>query len=132
MSNIYADLLQQMENGTLHTCDFGHAHHLGVGYQALEVHPFFDALAIFARGIQTAAGAAGAPEKFNATITLAFMSLIAQRRATDDYADAEDFVARNPDLRSPGVLTRWYTPDLLSSDLARSVGLMPDRVAVSA
>ena len=88
----YAGLFQQMEAGTLHTCDFSHQAHIGVAYQALEAYPFFDALAVFAKGIQAAAAASGAADKFHATITLAFMSLIAERRATGTYRDAFDFV----------------------------------------
>ena len=125
----YADLFRHMEAGTLHTCDFSHEAHIGVAYQALETYPFFDALAAFARGIEAAATASGAADKFHATVTLAFMSLIAERRAQGSYRDATDFVAKNPDLRAKGVLARWYSPTLLGRDLARRIALMPDRVA---
>ncbi|MEM7060013.1 MAG: hypothetical protein AAF557_20720 [Pseudomonadota bacterium] len=128
MSINYADLFRHMEAGTLHTCDFSHEAHIGVAYQALETYPFFDALAAFAKGIETAAAASGAADKFNATVTLAFMIVIAERRAKGQYKDAADFVARNPDLSAKGLLARWYTPNLLGCDLARSVALMPDRV----
>ena len=131
VSTDYSDLFRQMQAGTLHTCDFGHQAHIGVAFQALDSLPFFEALAAFARGIQAAATASGAPDKFNATVTLAFMSLIAERRASGIYRDAADFVARNPDLLSKDLLRRWYSPDLLGSDLARRVALLPDRVAAS-
>lgn len=129
MSARYAALLEQMRTNTLHACDFGHADHIGVAYQALEEEDFFDALALFARGIRGAAARAGAAEKFNATVTLAFMSLIAERRAAGSYAGAADFIARNPDLSAPGLLERWYSPALLGSGMARRIALMPDRVA---
>ena len=128
MNTDYADLFRHMEAGTLHTCDFSHEAHIGVAYQALEAYPFFDALAVFAKGIHAAAAASGAEDKFHATVTLAFMSLIAERRANGTYRDAADFVDRNQDLRSKDVLDRWYSADLLGRDLARSVALMPDRV----
>ena len=129
MSVDYADLFRHMEAGTLHTCDFSHQAHIGVAYEALEAYPFFDALAVFAKGIQAAATASGAADKFHATVTMGFMSLIAERRATGTYRDAADFVARNPDLRVKETLAKWYSADLLGRDLARSVALMPDRVA---
>lgn len=129
MTPDYADLFRHMEAGTLHTCDFSHEAHIGVAYQTLEAYPFFDALAVFAKGIQAAAAASGAADKFHATVTLAFMSLIAERRATGTYRDAADFVDQNPDLRAKETLARWYSADLLGQDLARSVALMPDRVA---
>lgn len=129
MSERYATLLEQMRADTLHACDFGHADHIGVAYQALEEEDFFDALALFARGIRGAAGRAGAADKFNATVTMAFMSLIAERRASGSYADAADFIARNPDLGAPGLLGRWFSQGRMSSRLARDVALMPDRLA---
>ena len=129
MTARYRDLLRQMRDDTLHACDFGHADHVGVAFQALEEEEFFDALALFARGIRGAAGRAGVPEKFNATITLAYMSLIAERRAAGAYSDAADFVARNPDLAAKGLLGRWYSADVLGSEIARKVAVMPDRVA---
>ena len=132
MSAHFAEMLGQMRADTLHTCNFGHGEHIGVAFQALEEEPFFEALALFARGIQGAAARAGAADKFHATVTFAFMSLIAERRATGDYAGAADFVARNPDLRAKDVLDAWYSPDRLSTDLARKIALMPDSVTVGA
>ena len=132
MTERYADLLGQMRDDTLHACDFGHADHIGVAYQALEEEPFFEALALFARGIQGAASRAGAGDKFNATVTLVYMSLIAERRASGQYRDADDFIARNTDLGAKGLLNEWYSADRLDSSMARQVALMPDRAAVSA
>ena len=128
-STKYEMLLDAMRRDDLHACDFGHADHVGVAYQALEEMEFFDALALFARGIRGAAERAGATGKFSATVTLAYMSLIAERRATGTYSDADDFVARNPDLGAPGLLGRWYSPEVLDSALAREVVVMPDRVS---
>ncbi len=127
MTDKYANLLAQMRTDTLHTCDFSHADHIGVAFQALEEEPFFEALALFARGIQGAATRAGAGDKFNATVTMAFMSVIAERRAADTYADAADFIARNGDLREKGLLARWYSPTRMAGELAREVALVPDR-----
>ena len=128
MSEKYVRLLDEMRTDTLHACDFGHADHIGVAYQALEECAFFDALALFARGIQGAAARSGAKDKFNATVTFAFMSLIAERRASDTYADAGDFIARNPDLSTRGLLCKWYSPEVLASATARAVAVMPDRI----
>jgi hypothetical protein len=128
----YEILLDAMRRDDLHACNFGHADHVGVAYQALEEMEFFEALALFARGIRGAAERSGAIGKFSATVTLAYMSLIAERRATGAYAGAEDFIARNPDLGTPGLLERWYSPEVLDSALARDVVVMPDRVAPAA
>lgn len=127
MTERYRTLVQQMRDDTLHACDFSHADHIGAAFQALEEEPFFEALALFARGIEGAAARAGAGDKFNATITLVFMSVIAERQAGGRYADAADFIARNTDLSERDLLARWYTPARLSGTLARHVALLPDR-----
>lgn len=123
----HADLLRQMRDGTLDACDFGHREHVGVAFLALEDHDFFDATALFARGIRRAADAAGASEKFNATVTFFFMSLIAERRAGSDYEDSEAFLAANDDLLSEDLLGRWYSGDRLADPLAKRIALLPDR-----
>ena len=127
MTDRYAMMLQQMRDDALDACDFSHADHIGAAYQALEEEPFFEALALFARGIQGAAARAGAADKFNATISLAFMSLIAERRAEGWYHGAADFLARNADLSKRDLLDQWYSPGRLSGALARQVALLPDR-----
>ena len=127
MTDRYKVLLDQMRADTLHTCDFSHADHIGVAYQALEEEPFFEALALFARGIQGAAARAGAADKFNATVTLAFMSLLAERRACGTYAGAQEFVQANGDLRRKGLLHDWYSPTRLASATARKIAILPDR-----
>ncbi|MGI9395570.1 MAG: hypothetical protein ACR2OY_13050 [Boseongicola sp.] len=79
----------------------------------------------FASGLISLTERAGVPEKFNATITMASMSLIAERAATGEYTDAEAFLSANYDLLSKAFFTRQYDPDRLSSALARSVPLLP-------
>jgi hypothetical protein len=39
------------------------------------------------------------------------------------------FVEENQDLLSGNILAKWYTPERLRSDLARTVFLMPDAAA---
>jgi hypothetical protein len=43
--------------------------------------------------------------------------------------DWEEFARANPDLLTwrPSVLDRYYTPETLGSELARSVFLLPER-----
>lgn len=119
--------LEALTSGNLDPDSFRHRDHIGVAYEALSRHDFFEAAARVASSIRRLAEKAGAPEKFNATITLAFMSLIAERMATTVYCDAEDFIVRNPDLACGGVLKPWYSDQRLKSDLARSILLLPDR-----
>lgn len=125
----YHDKLKRLIAGTLDAGGFTHLDHVGVAYEALARHDFFHAAAHIASGLRKMAERAGAPEKFNATITWAFMSLIAERMAAKEYWGAEDFIARNHDLGRRTALTPWYSPTRLKSASARSVALLPDRFA---
>ncbi len=120
-----ADITRAFEAHSIDNSTFGHADHVRVAYDLLRKYDFIDAAATYAKGIRTLAAKAGAPMKFNLTITYAFMSLIAERMAGTQAAGFEDFVLANPDLMSKSVLKQWYSDDRLDSDLARGVFLLP-------
>ena len=126
----YTVLLDQLVDGTLDAGTFRHVDHIGVAYQALAHHEFFDALHIVATGIDRAATRAGATDKFNATITSAFMSLIAERMGQGTHRNAQDFIDRNADLATGAPLKSLYSRARLASDQARRVALMPDLAGV--
>ncbi len=105
---------------------FRHAEHVRVAYDLLRRHDFIDASAIYAKGIRSIAAKAGAPEKFNLTITYAFMSLIAERLSADPDVSFDGFVSSNPDLMSKDVLLKWYDSNRLHTARARAVFLLPD------
>ena len=126
----YREKLRRLTDGSLAPADFSHADHIGVAYEALSANDFFAAAEMIASAIRALTERAGVPGKFNATITLAFLSLIAERMATTDHTDAASFIERNADLASGAALAPWYSKRRLSSDLARSVALLPDRPAV--
>ena len=123
----YNDLLDQLCTNSLDASTFRHEDHIGVAYEALTRYGFFEALYLVATGIERAAMRAGAMDKFHATITLAFMSLIAERIGMAAYSDARDFIGRNGDLRQGAPLRALYSPERLASDRARQVALLPDR-----
>lgn len=105
---------------------FRHADHVRVAFDLLAKYDFIDASAIYAKGIRTLAAKAGAPKKFNLTITYAFMSLIAERLANCPPPNFNAFVRSNPDLMSKDVLMRWYDSERLNTDAARTIFLLPD------
>ena len=123
----FAKLLEQMKNDTLDAGAFRHVDHIGVAYEALDRHSFFDALHMVATGIDRAARRAGALDKFNATITATFMSLIAERMGAEDYHNAQDFINRNTDLARGTPLRVLYSSARLNSDQARLIALLPDQ-----
>lgn len=122
----YSQLARSFEVHDIDAGAFRHADHVGVAYEMLRRHDFIDATFRYARSINAIATNAGAPEKFNATITVAFLSLIAERMGTTQHDGYADFMAKNPDLLSRDVLEPWYSPARLRSELARKVFLMPD------
>ncbi|PCJ07412.1 MAG: hypothetical protein COB16_10945 [Rhodobacteraceae bacterium] len=121
----YAQQLDQLIDGSLDNTSFGHINHIGVAFEALKREGFFDALATVANGITAAANRAGTPDKFNATITMAYMSDIAERMEAGAYRDADSFIAANPDLLSGSVLARYSKGRALSAQ-ARRIALLPD------
>ena len=124
-------LAQAFEAGDIRPGGFNHAAHVIVAYQLLTRYEFLEAVSRYTRGIRELASRAGAPEKFNITITLAFLSLIAERMADAPSSDAEAFVRDNSDLMTIDVLRGRYSNTRLNKSLARSVFLMPDVTASS-
>ncbi|MEM7225782.1 MAG: hypothetical protein AAF495_22580 [Pseudomonadota bacterium] len=104
---------------------FSHRDHIAVATELLAAHDFLEAAQRYSAGIRAIAAEAGQPEKFNTTITLAFLSLIAEHMASGPYEDAEDFIDRNPELLARGLLEAWYPAERLASPLARELFLMP-------
>ncbi len=121
----YEALLSALKDGTLNPTGFSHRDHVGVAVAALRRHPFFEAMLIVANGLQAVTQRAGVPEKFNATITMASISLIAERLEASDGALIDAFIDRHPDLLSTALMRDAYPGGRLTSDLARRVGLLP-------
>lgn len=104
---------------------FHHAEHVRVAFDLLERSDFIDAAASYAKGLRALTAKAGAPQKFNLTITYAFISLIAERRAAKPTGSFETFAQDNADLMSKTVLEKWYSHERLHSDTARKILLLP-------
>lgn len=111
---------------TLDAGTFGHADHVRVAWDLLHHHDFLAAADLYLRGIAAIADRAGAPQKVNLTITLAFLSLIAERMAGRPGQDFAAFAADHPDLMRKDLLAGCYSPERLHSDTARRLFLLPD------
>ncbi|MEM8766946.1 MAG: hypothetical protein AAGE43_05860 [Pseudomonadota bacterium] len=120
-----ADRFEQLQ---ISAPDFHHEDHVKVAFDMLDRYDFVDACSRYASTIRAMAQKVGVPEKFNATITFAFMSVIAERKAGMPGADLTSFLAANPDLLDKDVLTAWYSEGRLTSPTARRQFLLPDRV----
>lgn len=122
------EIIERFESGTL-PGEFHHADHVRLAYAYLSEYPVLQALEKFAEALKRYAAARGKSQLYHETITHAYFFLIRERMAREPAANWEEFAAQNPDLLvwKDGVLTRYYQPDTLQSDLARSVFVFPDR-----
>lgn len=120
-------LLDAFENLEIPAPEFRHADHVRVAFAMLDKYDFADACSRYVNTIKRMAEAVGVPEKYNATITFAFMSVIAERKAFSDAEHAEAFMMANPDLLGKDVLSGWYSKDRMTSAIARSQFLLPDK-----
>jgi hypothetical protein len=124
-------LLVGFEEGSLPEGAFGHREHLRAAWIFVRKYGLPDALTRFAEALKRFAAAKGAPQLYHQTITWAYLLLIEERLARHPAEKWDDFAAANSDLLDwkPSLLDRYYTPELLWSDLARRTFVMPDRVA---
>lgn len=124
-----SELLRRFEAHDVEAATFDHEQHVRVAFEMLARYGFLEASTRYIAAIQAIATEAGVPEKFNMTITLAFLALIAERASRSVDCDFDEFIAWNPDLLSRTVLDRWYSAERLQSDLARRQFLLPGKVA---
>ena len=127
------ELVTAFESGRLAAGSFSHAEHVRVAWWYLGRHPLPVALARFASALRCFAAAHGAAGKYHETVTVAWMLIVADRIRRDGPSSWEAFATANPDLlvRSPSVLSRYYTDETLASERARQQFVLPDRRAPS-
>ncbi|HEV2650485.1 MAG TPA: hypothetical protein VGU69_04440 [Rhizomicrobium sp.] len=104
--------------------EFHHADHVWMAFEILKRHDFLDAAKAYAAGLKQIAARGGQPSAFHMTITVAFLSLVAERMA--QHADYPSFAAANPDLFDKRILARWYPSSRLQSEIARATFILPE------
>lgn len=126
-------LLNEFETGSLAKEAFGHREHVRVAWLYVREYGLPDAFGRFRDALKRFATAKGAPQLYHETITWAYLLLIQERMARNAVETWEGFASANADLLrwKPSLLDRYYTHDLLWSDLARATFVMPDRIAVT-
>jgi hypothetical protein len=118
--------LRAFLHGGIEGPNFRHADHLRVGFEILRRHDFAEASVVLRRGLRDIASRAGNASAYHETITIAFLSLIAERAASNDYSDFNAFARANEDLMDKAILTRWYGRARLNSDIARKTFVLPE------
>lgn len=119
--------VEDFERGRVDPAAFTHREHVRMGYELLCRHDFPEALQRYSRGLRILVERAKAQDKFNLTITVAFLSLIAERMKADDTGDFATFASDHPELFDRGLLLRFYTAARLNGPQAKGTFLLPDR-----
>src|SRR5438105_4586220 len=117
--------LATLVRGQIDPKNFPHSEHLRFAYEMLSRHSFAETVSLFSAGLQKLAAKNGRPELYHDTITIAFLSLVAERRAQSQARDWTTFVAENSDLLEKSCLEHWYERKRLRSNLARQNFLLP-------
>lgn len=120
--------LRDLETGALDPAKFPHSEHLRLGYEMLARYPFAEAVLRFSCGLKLVAARAGRPEVYHETITVAFLALINERRATGEQTWSQ-FRTKNRDLFDKRCLEKWYSREQLASALARRTFCLPSMSA---
>ncbi len=124
--------LKLFETRTLAAEQFDHRGHLRIAWLHLRRFDEQEARRRVCRGIQALAQRFGAPEKYNQTMTEAFVQIVAARLQGPARDSFTAFLEANPELLSDAaaVLARYYSDSRLLSEQARQQWLEPDREAI--
>jgi hypothetical protein len=120
------EFLTALEDGSLPPHAFGHRAHLRAGYLYLSRCDFPGACVAMKRAITGFAERLGKSSLYHETLTVAYMSLLAERRA-DEPADLDfdRFIARYPELEDAAYFHRYYPPGTLNNAESRLTFVLP-------
>ena len=105
---------------------FGHRQHVHLTWLAIRRYGTAGAVGLVSDGIQRTARYAGVPQKYNATVSQAWVELVGHHAAQSDAASFDAFVGQHPALLNKKLLTRFYRPATLASTSARTGWVEPD------
>ena len=118
--------IESFRRGDFDPSGFTHREHVRMAFEMLRQHNFVHAALHYSEALQAMTQKLGRPEVFHQTITIAFLSLIAERLESGSYAEFESFAAVNQDLLHGSALSRWYGPEQLARSSARRTFILPD------
>lgn len=108
--------------------DFPHREHVRMGFEMLRRHDFLTSVQHYSQALRIMTARAGHPQAFNQTVTVAFLSLIAERMQQRPGADFATLVSTFPELLDKHHLALWYSRERLQSEAARAFFLLPDQL----
>ena len=125
------DLISEFENCTIPNESFHHAEHVRTAFLYVSRYPAMEAIERFSASLRRFAEAHGKPDRYNETITWAYLFLLRERIARTGRAPSWlEFAEANPDLLNwnENILNKYYRAETLTSDLAKRVFLFPDKL----
>ena len=125
---MWPDELAAFVRGERNTADFPHREHVRIGFELLRRHDFVTTVQQYSQALRTMTARAGKPQAFNQTVTIAFLSLIAERMQQCPQAEFTELLRAFPELLDKQQLERWYSHGRLQSAAARAAFLLPDRL----
>jgi hypothetical protein len=122
-SPLFAELMAEV---MLIAGRFAHRQHVHLTWLAIGRYGTSAAIDVVGNGIQTTARYAGAPQKYNATVSRAWVELVGHHIAHSAAEDFDTFAAENPALLDKRMLSRFYRSATLASPAARTGWVAPD------
>lgn len=105
---------------------FGHREHVRLTWLAVRRYGTAEAIDLISDGIRTTARYQGAPQKYHATISRAWVELVGHHVDTSDATDFDTFAERNAALLDKRLLNRFYRSSTLAGAEARTGWVAPD------
>lgn len=102
---------------------FGHRQHVHLTWLAVRRYGTAATIDLVSDGLRRLTRKV--PQKYNATVSRAWVELIGHHATEND--DFDEFADRNPALLDKRLLTRFYHPRTLASTKARTGWVEPDR-----
>lgn len=124
------EFVAAFEACTLPSDQFTHRAHVRLAWLYLRDTPLAGTLTRYSAGIRRYAASLGADGKYHETITWAYLFLIHERMQLAPCDTFEAFAAANEDLFGP-ILDRYYSREVLASDVARATFVLPSGAAAS-
>jgi hypothetical protein len=104
---------------------FGHREHVHLTWLAVRRYGVPAAIRLVSDGIQRTARYAGAPQKYHATVSRAWVELVGYHAMNDD-GGFDAFAEHYPALLDKRLLVRHYRPATLAGSQARAGWVEPD------
>jgi hypothetical protein len=105
---------------------FGHREHIHLTWLAVRRYGTAAAVDLVSDGIRHTARYAGVPQKYNATVSRAWVELVGHHVENSDTTDFNAFADQHPALLDKRLLARFYRPSTLASAPARTGWVEPD------